>query len=225
MWSQLQKVLKGNGSRIILPHNTVICTTQSLQVFWNESSTRKRYSVVKLPAKAVDILKNHLLLYPCWCRKPSPHSSLSATWKTTWSCFHVLCFYSCPQTCWWWKLSPHSLFSAWSCCKRLWNNHCVNFHPREHVEKGCTLGAIQWWYPKSSLEQWWEGTAGYEFLIRASHLIKTKGRNSLQYSCDEKCAMFKGFSLCSHVIAACHDNGDLRSFLEKYTKTNEIWQL
>ena len=51
------------------------------------------------------------------------------------------------------------------------------------------------------------------------HLVKTKGRNSLQYSCDEKCAMFKGFSLCSHVIAACHDNGDLHSFLENYTKS------
>ena len=37
-----------------------------------------------------------------------------------------------------------------------------------------------------------------------SHLIKTKvRRNSLQYLCDEKCAMFKGFALCSHVIAAC----------------------
>ena len=46
------------------------------------------------------------------------------------------------------------------------------------------------------------------------HLVKTKGRNRLQYSCDEKCAMFKGFALCSHVITACHDNGDLRSFLE-----------
>ena len=51
------------------------------------------------------------------------------------------------------------------------------------------------------------------------HLVKTKGRNSLQYSCNEKCAMFKGFALCSHVIAARHDNGDLHSFLENYTKS------
>ena len=49
------------------------------------------------------------------------------------------------------------------------------------------------------------------------HLVKTNGKN-LQYSCDEKCPMFKGFSLCSHIIAACHDNGDLRSFLENYKR-------
>ena len=29
--------------------------------------------------------------------------------------------------------------------------------------------------------------------------------------------MFKGFSLCSHVIAAAEDNGDLRSFLDNVT--------
>ena len=53
------------------------------------------------------------------------------------------------------------------------------------------------------------------------------GRNSLQYFCDEEYVMFKDFSLCSHVIAACHDNGDLRSFLENCTKSrlNQIWQL
>ena len=45
------------------------------------------------------------------------------------------------------------------------------------------------------------------------HLIMTrKGK----YSCDDKCMMFKGFSLCSHVIAAAHDNGDLHSLLENH---------
>ena len=197
MWSQLQKVLEGNGSRIILPHNTVICTTQSLLVFWNESSTRKRYSVVKLPAKAVDILKNHLLLYPCWCRKPSPHSPLSATWKTTWSCFHVLCFYSCPQTCWWWKLSPHSLFSAWSCCKRLWNNHCVNFHPREHVEKAVHLvqssGGI--------LKVHWSSDEKARLVMSSSSEHPTSSRQRVEIACSTlamKSVPCLKVSLCVH---------------------------
>ena len=40
------------------------------------------------------------------------------------------------------------------------------------------------------------------------HLVKKNSRNKKQYCCDEKCPMFKGFMLCSHVIAAAHDNGD-----------------
>ena len=43
------------------------------------------------------------------------------------------------------------------------------------------------------------------------HLVKAQGD---KYSCDDKCIMFKGFSLCSHVIAAAQHNGDLQSFLE-----------
>ena len=45
------------------------------------------------------------------------------------------------------------------------------------------------------------------------HLVMTRS-GKMHYSCDDKCAMFKGFSLCSHVIAAANDNGDLHSFLE-----------
>ena len=43
------------------------------------------------------------------------------------------------------------------------------------------------------------------------HLVKNRGK---KYSCDDKCTMFKGFSLCSHVIAAAHEHGDLQSFLD-----------
>ena len=41
------------------------------------------------------------------------------------------------------------------------------------------------------------------------HLVKALG---LKYSCDDKCVMFKGFSLCSHVLAAAQQNGDLGVF-------------
>ena len=44
------------------------------------------------------------------------------------------------------------------------------------------------------------------------HIVKTYGKKQL-YCCDEKCLMYKGFSLCSHVIAVAQHNGDLRAFL------------
>ena len=34
------------------------------------------------------------------------------------------------------------------------------------------------------------------------------------YVCDDKCPMFKGYSICAHVVAAAEDNGDLKSFLD-----------
>lgn len=51
------------------------------------------------------------------------------------------------------------------------------------------------------------------------HLVTTKGTKNTQYSCDDKCPMFKGFSLCAHVVAAAHDNNDLRSFLQYLNQT------
>ena len=49
------------------------------------------------------------------------------------------------------------------------------------------------------------------------HVVKPNPRNVQQYLCDDKCPMYKAFFLCSHVIAAAHDNGDLHSFLQYYT--------
>ena len=34
------------------------------------------------------------------------------------------------------------------------------------------------------------------------------------YICDDKCPMFKGYSICAHVVAAAEDNGELASFLD-----------
>uniref|UniRef100_A0A1X7U608 SWIM-type domain-containing protein n=1 Tax=Amphimedon queenslandica TaxID=400682 RepID=A0A1X7U608_AMPQE len=36
------------------------------------------------------------------------------------------------------------------------------------------------------------------------------------YKCDDKCQMFKSFSICAHVVAAAHVNGDLRTFIEYF---------
>ena len=48
------------------------------------------------------------------------------------------------------------------------------------------------------------------------HVVKTNPRSKKQYICDEKCPMFKGYSICSHTIAASSVNGDLNSFIENY---------
>lgn len=45
-------------------------------------------------------------------------------------------------------------------------------------------------------------------------MVTRDTKNDKIYRCDDKCTMFKGFSLCSHVIAAAEDNGDLKSFLD-----------
>ena len=46
------------------------------------------------------------------------------------------------------------------------------------------------------------------------HLVTRNAKNMELFCCDKNCQMFKGFSLCSHVLAAAHDNGRLRSFLD-----------
>ena len=45
------------------------------------------------------------------------------------------------------------------------------------------------------------------------HVVTTKPNNTCLYICDSSCPMFKGFSLCSHVVAAAEANGDLSDFL------------
>ena len=45
------------------------------------------------------------------------------------------------------------------------------------------------------------------------HLVTTNSKDV--YVCDKNCQMFKGFSLCSHIIATVHANGYLKVFLDK----------
>ena len=40
------------------------------------------------------------------------------------------------------------------------------------------------------------------------HMVTVNTRNRNMYVCDEKCPMFKGYSICAHVIATAEDNGD-----------------
>ena len=51
------------------------------------------------------------------------------------------------------------------------------------------------------------------------HIVTTHKSNNRVYCCDDKCAMFKGFSLCSHVLAVAECNGDLKSFLDSVSGT------
>ena len=46
------------------------------------------------------------------------------------------------------------------------------------------------------------------------HIVTTNKENKNLYCCDDKCPMFAGFSICSHVVAVAECNGDLRSFLD-----------
>lgn len=46
------------------------------------------------------------------------------------------------------------------------------------------------------------------------HLVKAIGDH---YKCDDRCQMFKGFSLCSHVVAVAQLNGELAAFLAEYS--------
>ena len=50
-------------------------------------------------------------------------------------------------------------------------------------------------------------------------MVTSDPKNDKIYRCDDKCPMYKGFSLCSHVITAAEDNGDLKSFLESVCKS------
>ena len=47
------------------------------------------------------------------------------------------------------------------------------------------------------------------------HLVTRNPKNMNLFCCDKCCPMFKGFSICSHMIASAHDNGCLRSFLDQ----------
>ena len=56
----------------------------------------------------------------------------------------------------------------------------------------------------------WSTDASSRLVISSSsdhpHVVKTNPRSKQQYMCDEKCLMFKGYSICSHVIAVSHVN-------------------
>ena len=45
------------------------------------------------------------------------------------------------------------------------------------------------------------------------HLVTANSKDV--YMCDKNCQMFKGFSICSHIVATAHTNGDLKVFLDK----------
>ena len=49
------------------------------------------------------------------------------------------------------------------------------------------------------------------------HLVTKDPKKKGLCICDKNCQMFKGFSICSHVIATAYVNGDLRSFLDNMT--------
>lgn len=50
------------------------------------------------------------------------------------------------------------------------------------------------------------------------HLVQKDGKKR-SYMCDGNCPMFKGFSICSHVVATAEVNGELQSFLESIKST------
>ena len=43
------------------------------------------------------------------------------------------------------------------------------------------------------------------------HVVDVK--KGYMYFCDDKCPMFKSYHICSHLVAAAEDNGELKSFL------------
>lgn len=51
------------------------------------------------------------------------------------------------------------------------------------------------------------------------HIVTTHKTNTRLYCCDDKCAMYAGFSICSHVVAVAECNGDLKSFLDAASAT------
>ena len=50
------------------------------------------------------------------------------------------------------------------------------------------------------------------------HVVTSDPKNANIYRCDDKCQMYKGYCICSHVIAAAEDNGSLQLFLESICK-------
>ena len=69
---------------------------------------------------------------------------------------------------------------------------------------------------KDVLKLPWSSDVKFRLVKRSSsdhpHIVKTNSRNLQQYLCNDNCPMYKAFLLCSHVIAAAHDNCDLQSF-------------
>ena len=51
------------------------------------------------------------------------------------------------------------------------------------------------------------------------HIVTMHKTNKRLYCCDDKCPMFAGFSICSHVVAVAKCNGDLKSFLDAASAT------
>ena len=51
------------------------------------------------------------------------------------------------------------------------------------------------------------------------HVVTSDPKNANIYRCDDKYPMYKGYSVCSHVIAAAEDNGGLQLFLESICKS------
>ena len=45
------------------------------------------------------------------------------------------------------------------------------------------------------------------------HLVTV---SNFSYKCDNNCHMFKGYSICSHIVAAAQLNGDLAQFLQYF---------
>ena len=72
-------------------------------------------------------------------------------------------------------------------------------------------------YFEGTMVIWWKRTT-YEKLIITSHVVQTKSNNKCLYICDLNCPMFKGFSLCSHVVAVAEANGDLLVLFLKCNK-------
>ena len=45
------------------------------------------------------------------------------------------------------------------------------------------------------------------------HVVTRNPKRMNIFCCDKNCQMFKGFSICSHVVATAHVNGQLEMFL------------
>jgi len=46
------------------------------------------------------------------------------------------------------------------------------------------------------------------------HVVQSYSKNKFIYHCDNSCPMYKGISLCSHVVAAAEHNNELKPFLD-----------
>ena len=74
---------------------------------------------------------------------------------------------------------------------------------------------------KSIIDVPWMKSEDKAKLVKSSsselpHLVKASGYH---YKCDNNCQMFKGFSLCSHVVAVAQINGELSAFLNAPSST------